>query len=226
MMDKETIAQYTILSEFLGKTLGEDFEIVLHDIKDKKQSIVHIVNGHITGRTNDAPLTDLALGFISDQTFRDNDYVINYKGFPKNSRILRSSTMFIKDREGNLTGMLCINFDGSKYVSLSKQILELSNMGFSTEGIVPHSPAENHDTSDAFSGSIAEVTDSVLSSTLEYADVPAERLTQEEKMRVVKILSDKGIFMLKGAVSGVAEKLHVSEATLYRYIRLVSKEAK
>ena len=226
MMDKETIAQYTILSEFLGKTLGDDFEIVLHDIRDRKQSIVHIVNGHITGRTNDAPLTDLALGFISDQTFRENDYVINYKGFPKNSRILRSSTLFIKDKEGNLTGMLCINFDGSKYVNLSKQILQLSNMGFSTEEVVPPHAAETQDSTETFSGSIAEVTDSVLSSTLENADVPAERLTQEEKMRVVKILSDKGIFMLKGAVSGVAEKLHVSEATLYRYIRLVSKEGK
>lgn len=226
MMDKETIAQYTILSEFLGKTLGEDFEIVLHDIKDKKQSIVHIVNGHISGRTNEAPLTDLALGFISDQTFREHDYVINYKGFPKNSRILRSSTLFIKDQQGNLTGMLCINFDGSKYVSLSKQILALSSMGFAPEDSAPQPSAEAQDAADTFSGSIAEVTDSVLSSTLENADVPAERLTQEEKMRVVKILSDKGIFMLKGAVSGVAEKLHVSEATLYRYIRLVSKENK
>ena len=51
-------------------------------------------------------------------------------------------------------------------------------------------------------------------------------MTPEEKIEIVRQLESKGVLMLKGAVSEVAEKLLVSEATLYRYIRIVSNEKK
>ena len=61
---------------------------------------------------------------------------------------------------------------------------------------------------------------------MENSFVPVDRLNQEEKIEIVRDLEGKGVFMLKGAVSEVAEKLGVSEATLYRYIRIVSNEKK
>ncbi|MGO1468850.1 MAG: helix-turn-helix domain-containing protein [Tissierella sp.] len=70
--------------------------------------------------------------------------------------------------------------------------------------------------------SISTVTDDVLDDTLDYSDIPVTHLKQEEKIEIVRKLNEKGVFMLKGAVSEVAEKLQVSEATLYRYIRRVN----
>ncbi|MFP3381633.1 helix-turn-helix domain-containing protein, partial [Bacillus sp. SIMBA_069] len=38
---------------------------------------------------------------------------------------------------------------------------------------------------------------------------------------VVKILNEKGAFLLKGGVSEVAKYLDVSEATIYRYLNKI-----
>lgn len=38
-MNKVKLAQYTALVKFLGAALGPDYEIVLHDINGKDQSV-------------------------------------------------------------------------------------------------------------------------------------------------------------------------------------------
>jgi len=40
----------------------------------------------------------------------------------------------------------------------------------------------------------------------------------------VDILNQKGIFMLKGAVSEVAKQLHCSEPSIYRYLNILNKD--
>ena len=45
-----------------------------------------------------------------------------------------------------------------------------------------------------------------------------DRLTMEEKIRIVESLHHAGIFYMKGAVSEVAAQLGSSEATIYRYL--------
>ena len=50
------------------------------------------------------------------------------------------------------------------------------------------------------------------------AGLPSERLTMEEKIRIVENLHRAGLFSMKGAVSEVAAQLGASEATVYRYL--------
>ena len=45
----------TVVS-FLGEALGPDYEVVLHDLTSEDGTIVAIVNNHISGRTEGAPL--------------------------------------------------------------------------------------------------------------------------------------------------------------------------
>ncbi len=220
-MDGELLKKYKLLAEFLGETLGSEYEVVLHNIEGENHTIEYIVNGHISGRSMGEPFTDAVFKFISDKTVLENDYIINKTGVPKNNKFIRSSTLFIKDDDGNLTGMLCINFNASKHINLAKKLLQLTHMDNASVG------KENLDENNAIEGiptSISEVTNDVLNQTLDYSDIPVERLTQKEKIEIVRELDHKGVFMLKGAVSEVAEKLEVSEATLYRYIRIVSKD--
>lgn len=220
-MDEQSLKQYKLLAEFLGKTLGSEYEIVLHNVTGKTPTIEYIVNGHISGRSLEEPSTDLTFKYISDTTVSNNDYIINKKGISKKNKVVRSSTLFIKDNDGNLTGMLCINFDGSKYINLAKRILQLTHI---ENASIENETLQDNNIIDSIPTSISGVADDVLSQTLDYSDIPVERLTQEEKIDIVRELNHKGVFMLKGAVSEVAEKLGVSEATLYRYIRIVSKE--
>ena len=107
---------------------------------------------------------------------------------------------------------------------MAKQILKMTGM----ENASIENEYLNNSISiiENISSSISEATDNAVKSSLENSFMPVDRLNQEEKIEIVRDLESKGVFMLKGAVSEVAEKLSVSEATLYRYIRIVSNEKK
>ena len=66
--------------------------------------------------------------------------------------------------------------------------------------------------------SIAGATASIVSQVVADYPVEVDRLTQEEKMEIMDILNRKGVFLLKGSVSYVAQALHSSEASIYRYL--------
>lgn len=225
-MNKATLDQYIKLVEFLGKVLGPDYEIVLHDLTDEKYSIIAIANGHVSGRNIGAPLTNLGLKIMAMGSYKNSDYVINYNGASKTNRVLRSSTMFIKDDTGEIVAMLCINFDDSKYVAISEEILKLchpnelilQNKSYDSVNSVLSDVPEN------FSESIAEVTETVLNEVLSDKNIPVNRLTQDERLNIVDVLNQKGIFMLKGAVSEVAKQLHCSEPSIYRYLNILNKD--
>ena len=60
-MTADLIRRYSLLVEFLGRILGPDYEIVLHDLSRKQPSVIAIANGQISGRTIGAPLTNVAM---------------------------------------------------------------------------------------------------------------------------------------------------------------------
>ncbi len=224
-MNDMMLKQYSILVEFLGKALGPDYEVALHDIGDHTNSIVAIANGHVSGRTVGAPMTNFGLNVISYKAYKNSNYKLNYNGVSNDQRILRSSTLFIKDEDEELAGLLCINFDDRKYVDISNQILKLCHPD---ELIEQNSTYESVNSlleeAETLSGSIAEVTETVLNKVLTENNIPIDRLTQEERLNIVDILNQKGIFMLKGAVSEVAKQLRCSEPSIYRYLSKLTKE--
>lgn len=44
------LQHYIKLTEFLGKALGPDYEVALHDLTRKDRSIIAIANNYISGR--------------------------------------------------------------------------------------------------------------------------------------------------------------------------------
>jgi predicted transcriptional regulator YheO len=225
-MNDLMLNQYSILVEFLGKSLGPDYEVALHDIGHDTNSIVAIANGYISGRTIGAPMTNIGLNIISDKLYKHTHYKLNYHGISKDQHILRCSTMYIKDQNEELVGMLCINFDDRKFVNISNQIMKLCHPD---ELIEKHCTYESVDSLldddiETFSGSVSEVTETVLNKVLVDNDIPIDRLTQNERLSIIDILNRKGVFMLKGAVSEVATQLHCSEPSIYRYLNKLNKD--
>ncbi|MDR3247724.1 MAG: PAS domain-containing protein [Treponema sp.] len=205
----------TQLVDFLGKACGESCEVVLQDLREGKMCIVAIANGHISGRSVGAPLTDLALRLITQKVWKTRDYICNYEGKTRDNRILHSSTFFIKSG-GKLVGMLCVNIDISKYTQLSETILRLAGISLNPPPVSVEPQVEN------FYDNMEEIVKSVLIE-LGAEQRPEGRLTQEERLKIIERLMDHGIFLLRGAVSSVAQKLRCSDASLYRYIGMINK---
>lgn len=218
------LARYVPLVDFLGKALGPDYEIALHDFSGGiySNSIVAIANGFNTGRKVGSPITGKALEFISEKVYEREDYRVNYTGRVSDSVSTRSSTMFIKDDGDRLVGMLCVNYNTARLNDAVGKIFDLFQLTPSASGPAPQNPVSEQPRDPAteyFTSSIEHLIASMLD-----VSTPRERLTQEEKIEIVRNLNQKGVFQIKGAVSAVAQQLCTSEASVYRYLGKINRE--
>lgn len=221
--NEQILKQYMTLTEFLGKVLGPNYEIVLHDLTDKNHSVIAIANNHISGRTVGAPLTNTALSTLKGRSYEASDYSVDDHGLSISGKEIRSNTLYIK-HEGKMIGMLCVNFDGSKYRDVAKELLslvypdsfaeELKLREENTEGILPGSAGRT----ESFSHSSEDVAEDAVAKELSSRGLTAERLTPGERLEIISSLEADGIFLLKGTIRKVAAALGCSQPSVYRYL--------
>lgn len=228
-MSNILLSYYVRLTEFLGRALGPDYEVALHDLTSQNRSIIAIANNHVSGREIGAPLTNVGLKALKDKTYKQQDYLLHYPGVSVGGKALRSSTFFIKER-GQLVGMLCINFDDSRYQALNQQILQLCHPNSFVETSFQFDEgrvADVRQTSPAaerFHNSIRGVASDAVDRELQQMGLTANRLTPEERLGIIADLEPQGVFLLKGAVKEVADALACSQATVYRCLAQVRRE--
>lgn len=221
-LGKEEILEfYKGMIDFWADFLGSDTEIVLHDIENLDRSIVYIKN-NFSGRQIGGPITDLGLKIIKERKYHDKDYFVNYISKTSTGKILRSSTKFIKDGDGKLVAMMCVNIDVTKYKEFE------DHLNFLIRGerkSLEEKPGEglgkdNHKNhvEETLNTSVEDVVRNMVNDVMSSSIVPVERMTNDEKYDIISQLNEKGIFLLKGSVKEIASKLKVSETTVYRYI--------
>ena len=215
----ESLEPYAKLVYFLSAALGDNCEIALHDLTSKDQEIVAISNNPISGREVGAKLSNLSLHYLEEKQYLNHDYVMNYKTVGNDGKLMRAATYFIKEEGREMpVGMLCINVNISDLEYLTSTIKKI--LGIKEEKDIEFkmdNPVE------ILSSPLDEMIDMYIKECLEKMGFPsyflAERLNVDEKIKVVKYLQEKGTFKVKGAIVLVAEKLAVSEPTVYRYLK-------
>lgn len=224
------LESYAKLMPFLRQTLGPDYEIALTDLSGEG-TIVAIENGYITGRSVGMPPSNLAEKIISNKLYQDRDYITNQLGVSASGKPLRSSTYFIRDENNELKGLLCINFDGSRFQEMIDKMLLLVHPAEFIEKnhLFSFAPEKllNEDVStgvEKFSGSVDQALNDIIKPIVAKCETPVGQMTQDEKIRVVEQLNTRGVFYIKGAVSLVAEALCSSEATIYRYLSKINRK--
>lgn len=190
----------------VAETFGTNCEVVLHDFSLKPNSIIAIENGHVTGRGIGSPMTEASLQKVSKGDTEHD--IFNYTGKSAEGRVLKSSTMFIRDDDGEAIGCFCINFDMTELV-VAKNVIEE----------IMKTDQGSKDKSDSESGNkINDVLTDIVLNTIEEAGKPVAYLSKEEKVEIVKKLDGQGAFLIKGAIDYVAKVLCVSRYTIYNYL--------
>lgn len=219
----DIMKHYESVTHFLGNVLSDNYEVALLDLRDGKRCITAIANGQNSGRTAGAPLTDLALKIIQQGIWKKEPHLLNYTGMTKDKKPLISSTLFIKDGQ-ELLGMLCINVNIQVYKELCSSIL---NLGKITSDIPIKNVLEiTPEHTETFTNDISDMIMSAMPNHIIENNIPTNRLTQDEKISIVRQLNEKGIFLIKGAVSETANKLNCSDATIYRYLSKIGRAEK
>ena len=222
MYDFDTVAA---LLPFLGQALGPDTEILLCDTEHILQSVHPISDRSLPG----GPIGDMEQSFIKEGTYKSRDSITNYRALHPPRERLRSSSLFIKDSAGHLKGFLTVNIRVEKLLQTRDVINALINgdgpcaVTFSEDQpgklkkkMPPPAPINRYD------GVNVAIQDIIHSVTDEYLDtfgITAERLNASERMQIVRELDRRGVFLVKGSINDVAQRLSCSEATIYRYLQ-------
>jgi len=210
------------LIKFMAKVMGPNTEILLHGLGDYGNSIIAIENGHISGRKAGGPVTDFVLNIIKNKRYETEEFDTNYTGRSKKGNLLKSSTLYLKNDQNELIGLVCVNVDMSVFMDLDQKLRAIINYDLA-EDVFGDAPLvqPSDKVEENFGESLEDLTASSIETIINDFGIPPERMSPEEKLDVVRQLNEKGVFLLKGEVSRVARYLNVSEATVYRYLSKV-----
>ncbi len=209
-MIKPILAQYIPIAEVIVKTFGEDCEVVLHDLEHPQQSVVYTANNRVTGRQVGQSFDHLVPQVILSKKL-DNDVVANYYFHTEDGRLIKSSTVLLKDFQGKVVGAMCINIDTTP---ITRQMEWLQSM-IPSEGeeLTASSPSEvAPEEVTHVSEVVTELIDKII------GDKDISRLRREEKLELIRFMDQRGIFLMKGAVDLVGNRMGISRVTVYSYI--------
>ena len=73
--------------------------------------------------------------------------------------------------------------------------------------------------------SIPELSSNLIHSTILGYGIPSGAMHTADKLEILRSLEAQGVFQTKGSIGQVARELHISEPTVYRYLRRIRSEA-
>jgi predicted transcriptional regulator YheO len=186
---------------------GRNCEVVIHDLRgaDTEHSIIAIENGHVTGRSiGDGP-SHIVLESLKEDPSEIEDRV-SYLTKTSDGRVLRSTTLFIRDDDGKVIGLMGINYDISMLVAVDDVIRDLT--GSDTQTSEPESISRN----------VADLLDELLEQSVKLVGKPTALMSKDDKMRAIRFLDDSGAFLVTKSGPKVCEYFGISTYTLYSYL--------
>lgn len=206
-MKKSLIDLYTSIAHGIACQFGSNCEVVVHDLQafDPEHSIIAIENGHVTGRkVGDGPSHIVLESLLHRETIREDR--LAYLTRTRDGKILKSSTIYIRDDSGNIIGIFGINYD----ISL---MLATENLLHSITGTSPDT--EKNET---IALNVSDLLQELLEQSVSHIGKPVALMSREDKVRVIRQLNDAGAFLITKSGPRVCQFLGISKYTLYSYL--------
>ena len=212
------------LAKGISKTFGSNCEVVVHDLSHPKTSIIEIFNNTVTERKIGDGIRDLVWKVLRSPNFKD-DMLANYSTISHKNKVIKSTTILIRDEKEDPIGAICMNFDLSSFYNVKNILEEFTQIN-------ELSPQKDKDKVIKIdNANVTNVLNYLISQAVEEYGIPVDKMSIEERIKIVNFLDKKGIFQIKGAANWVADKLKVSRSSVYNYLniarsRLQMKEIK
>jgi predicted transcriptional regulator YheO len=184
----------------LAATFGPMCEVVLHDYRQGEQSVVAVA-GAVTGRTVGGALSEIGLAVLAQGDAAAND--LNYLTRTPDGRLIKSSTMPLRDGDGHVFGALCVNVD----------VTALRQAGDVLTALAGTLPAQVPATT--FSDEFDDVVDALVRAEEVARGRPVAALTRAERLALLRALDQRGVFTVRNAVPRLAERLGMSRSGVY-----------
>ena len=194
---------YFPIADMLVATFGANCEVAIHDLSQPESSVIYVA-GSVTGRMVGQSFDHLVRDVLLSSSF-DGDHVSNYIFSTPDGKVIKSSTVFLRDGEEAI-GALCLNYD----ITVGQQFLrEMGDFCSAAEQEAPEKEVELRD-------DVVSMIDGLIANIIDQADM--ENMTRKKAVELVRFMDEKGIFLVKGAIDKVAARLGVSKVTIYSYL--------
>ncbi len=205
------LAHYVNIAQVLGEMFAPVLETVVHDLRDPEHSIIAIYNGHLTGREVGGSATDLGRRLMEGDF---PDLLVGYENESPNGQKLKSSSLAIRDEDGELIGVLGLNLDVSYFDQFRKFIEQFISSKHSE--YVPTPERFNGTTPEGMSTPKEDIRDAV-DRYVTLRNWNARTLSYADKREIVEYLYKNGYFKSRGAVTIIAKELGLTRPSVYNY---------
>lgn len=207
MQDKHTLELLKQISSAIATQFGKNCEVVVHDLsKDSfENSVISIENGTVTGRkVGDGPSQVVLESLQSGDAVEDK---YGYLTGTPDGKVLKSSTIVIRDEAGHPCAILGINFDITSMLLLDSSLQQL---------IAPSELDESEPK--RISQNVNELLDDLLAQSMRLIGKPVQLMTKDDKINAIRFLNDHGAFLITKSGDKITKHFGISKYTLYSYI--------
>ena len=215
MTQEERLDILAQVASGIAKVLGDDTEVVLHDLT--KRELVFMHNSKITGRERNYRINPTVYDVISNLADGEG-HLIGYASKSAQGKKLRASHFMFMDEDNNPAAMICINQDPSRIQEIISYLSESIKIRDVDETAV-------NDTSYSLNDEdyIQNIMKDAIIKSVKQLD-PGYINTKEGKLMLLRKFKFQGVFSVKEAVPFICETLSISQATLYNYLREIRDE--
>ena len=192
------------LASGLAQHFGPDCEIAVHDTTHGVNNTIAIIeNGHITGRKVGDSASETVLEALKNKDIKDRyGYIIN----SKNGKMLKSSTFNMRNAQGEVIAVICLNYDISNFVLANRSLSEF--MAVDDGSNEPETIPEN----------VNDLLEQLIAESHRLIGKPISSMTKEDKMEAIRFLDSKGALLIKKSSERISDYYGISRYTLYNYL--------
>lgn len=198
------------LAVAVTEQFGPSSEVVVHDLRgtDPDHTIVAIENGHVSGRTiGDGPSRIVLETLQQIREGEDPGDMHGYLTKTRDGRILKSSTVFLKDDRGAVEGIFSINYDITELLMAERAVKALLN----------HKEA-GQDQPDRIPQNVNDLLDDLIEQSVALVGKPVALMNKDDKITAIQFLNNAGAFLITKSGDKVSKYFGISKYTLYSYI--------
>ena len=207
MLSASTLQFLFQLAKGISRQFGPNCEVVVHDLdsNDPNSSIVAIENGHVTGRkVGDGP-SHVVLEALRSGRENLTDH-LSYLTRTKDGKILKSSTIYVRDDDGEAIGIFAINYDITLMLAMEENLKQFT------------ATDQDQREPERISRNVGDLLDELIEQSVKIVGKPVALMTKEDKVKANQFLNETGAFLITKSGDKVCRFFGISKYTLYSYI--------
>ena len=207
MLSASTLQFLFQLAKGISRQFGPNCEVVVHDLdsNDPNSSIVAIENGHVTGRkVGDGP-SHVVLEALRSGRENLTDH-LSYLTRTKDGKILKSSTIYVRDDDGEAIGIFAINYDITLMLAMEENLKQFT------------ATDQDQREPERISRNVGDLLDELIEQSVKIVGKPVALMTKEDKVKAIQFLNNTGAFLITKSGDKVCKFFGISKYTLYSYI--------